>query len=301
MKIALTGATGFIGRYIVKQLIQQGHELRCWRREHSDLSGFQSLADSITWVPGGLFEGSSAADLVADCDAVVHSAFWRPGQGFRGAEGDVVEFAKINILGTLELIEASRQADLQRFVYLSTCAVHEQILQDRPLDEAHPLWPMTHYGAHKAAVEKFVHSYGMGLGFPICALRPTGVYGIQQPIQNSKWFDLVQQIVAGCDVQVSGGGKEVHAADVARAVTLLLEADGVNGQSYACYERYISRREVADVAAELCGSASRIKGEPKQPVNQIETKKIRALGMEFDPSWLRATLTEMVQYIRRDD
>ena len=160
---------------------------------------------------------------------------------------------------------------------------------------------MTHYGAHKAAVEKFVHSYGMGLGFPICALRPTGVYGIQQPIQNSKWFDLVQQIVAGRDVQVSGGGKEVHAADVARAIALLLEADGVNGQSYACYERYISRREVADIAAELCGSASRIKGEPKQPINQIETKKIRALGMEFDPSGLRATLTEMVQYIRRDD
>ena len=150
-------------------------------------------------------------------------------------------------------------------------------------------------------LKKFVHSYGLGLGFPICALRPTGVYGIQQPIQNSKWFDLVQQIVAGGDVQVSGGGKEVHAADVARAVALLLEADGVNGQSYACYERYISRREVADIAAELCGSASRIKGEPKQPVNQIETKKIRALGMEFDPGWLRATLTEMVQYIGRGD
>jgi nucleoside-diphosphate-sugar epimerase len=49
--------------------------------------------------------------------------------------------------------------------------VHDVILQDRPLDEAHPLWPKSHYGAHKAAIEKFVHSFGLGEGYAICSLR----------------------------------------------------------------------------------------------------------------------------------
>jgi len=206
MKIALTGATGFIGRYIVRQLVNQGHELSCWHRAGSDLSGFESIDSSIHWVQGGLLEDQAADELIAGCDAVVHAAFWRPGPGFRGAEGDVVEFAKVNILGTLDLIEAGRRADVKRFVYLSTCAVHEHILKDRPLDEAHPLWPLTHYGAHKAAIEKFVHSYGLGLGFPICALRPTGVYGVNHPIENTKWFGLVEDIVEGRDVQVACSG-----------------------------------------------------------------------------------------------
>ncbi len=54
---------------------------------------------------------------------------------------------------------------MPRFVFISTCAVHDVILADRPLDEAHPLWPKSHYGAHKAALEKFVHSYGLGQGW----------------------------------------------------------------------------------------------------------------------------------------
>ncbi|MCH2182203.1 MAG: NAD(P)-dependent oxidoreductase [Mariniblastus sp.] len=298
MRVALTGATGFIGRYIAHHLVEQGHQLNGWYREESDRTGFESINHAIKWVPGGLQEPHAAERLVSGCEAVVHSALWRPGTGFRGAEGDVVEFARVNILGTLELIEAGRQADVKRFVYLSTCAVHEQILTDRPLDESHPLWPMTHYGAHKAAIEKFVHSYGLGLQFPICAVRPTGVYGINHPLEGSKWFELVRQIVEGQDVQVQGGGKEVHAADVARAVGLLLEARGTRGQSYACYERYISRREVADLAVELSGSSSRIEGERKQPVNQIETGKIRALGMEFNTDHLRLTLQEMIDRIR---
>src|SRR5207237_5948974 len=109
-------------------------------------------------------------------------------------------------------------------VFISTCAVHELILDDRPLDEAHPLWPTRHYGAHKAALEAFVHSYGLGQGWPICALRPTGIYGLAHPAQSSRWYDLVGQVLHGEPVASPSGGKEVHAADVARAVELSLDS-----------------------------------------------------------------------------
>jgi len=298
MKVALTGATGFIGRYIAHHLVEQGHSLRCWHRPSSNREGFDDIKD-LEWIEGDLGHRDSVNSLVEGCDAVVHAALYRPGTGFRGAEGDLVEFVQKNVVGSLELIEAARRAHVGRFVFISTCAVHEKILDDRPLDEAHPLWATSHYGAHKAAIEKFVHSYGLGDGYPICALRPTGVYGIAHPLQNSKWFDLVSAVVKGETVQCSKGGKEVHAADVAKAAGILLTAAGISGEAYNCYDRYVSDLEVATIAKELSGSKSQILGEPKQPKHQIVTKKIRGLGMEFGgDELLRRTIAELVNAVR---
>jgi nucleoside-diphosphate-sugar epimerase len=253
----------------------------------------------LQWVEGDLDDRESANALVQGCDAVVHAALFRPGLGFRGAEGDLVEFVQKNLVGTLQLIEAARNASVGRFVFISTCAVHEKILDDRPLDEAHPLWATSHYGAHKAAVEKFVHSYGLGEGYPICALRPTGVYGVAHPIQNSKWYDLVSAVVRGETVQCSRGGKEVHAADVAKAVGILLTADGIAGEAFNCYDRYVSEFDVATLARELSGSTSEIVGERIRPKHEIVTDKIRALGMQFgDDVLLRQTVAELVETVR---
>ena len=207
MQIAITGATGFLGRYIVRQLADAGHELRCWYRPNSDRSGFEEISDRITWVPGTLTDTAAAATLVEGCDAVIHAALHRPGAGFRGAEGDIPAFAEANVIGSLRLIEAARAAGAGRFVFISTCAVHEKILEDRPLNEAHPAWPTSHYGAHKAAIEKFIHAYGWGDGYGICALRPCGIYGTAWPVSQSKWFELVQSVTRGETVQVRGGGK----------------------------------------------------------------------------------------------
>ncbi len=298
MQIAVTGGSGFIGRYIIRQLVNDGHSLRCWFRAARPATGGDH--SHVEWIPGDLESPESMVRLTRGCDAVVHAAFWRPGSGFRGAEGDIARFAEINIVGTLRLIEAARDAGVQRFVYLSSCAVHEIILDDRPLDEAHPLWATSHYGAHKAAVEKFVHSFGMGQGFNICALRPTGVYGVADPVADSKWFGLVQRVVAGQDVSVQGGGKEVHAADVARAVSLLLGAAGTAGQAFNCYDRYVSQFEVATVAEQMAGSGSRIIGQPQSPRHEISTARLRSLGMEFGGvARLHDTIRELVQVIRK--
>ena len=281
MKVAVTGATGFVGRALARQLVESGNTLKCWHRVSSDLSPLANLNDNIQWIPGELADAESARELVVGCDAVVHSGLMRSGRSFQVNDADVVEYARVNILGTLQLIEAAIAANVKRFVFVSTCAVHDHILDDRPLDETHPLWANSHYGAHKAAIEKFVHSYGLGNGFPICAIRPTGIYGVAWPVERSKWFDLVRNVANGDPVEVRRGGKEVHVEDVAKAIRVLLDAEGIAGQAYACYDRYISEFDVATIAKRICGSPSEIIGEQIRPQHEIDSSKIKTLGMEF--------------------
>jgi nucleoside-diphosphate-sugar epimerase len=299
MQIGVTGATGFLGRYIVAELARQGHHCRCWYRMTSDRGGLAAPQSAITWVPGDLGDPESARDLLHGCDAVVHAALFHPAGRFIGGEGELLPFVEKNVIGTIRLIETARRAGVSRFVFISSCAVHEKILDDRPLDETHPLWPVSHYGAHKAALEAFVHSFGLGDGFPICALRPTGIYGLAQPPRRSKWFDLVAAVAREAEVECRRGGKEVHAADVARATALLLTAEGTAGQAYNCCDRYVSEFEVATIARELSGSRAAIGGAATAPRHQIVSAKLQALGMRFGGlPLLRQTIAEMISVTR---
>lgn len=277
--------------------------------------------DAISWTPtpGDLGDAEAARRLVEGCDAVIHAALYRPdpgsletetaldlhrasrfdrpGHGFMGVEGELIPYVEQNVLGTIRLIEAARAADVPRFIFISTCAVHDVILGDRPLDETHPNWPASHYGAYKAAVEAFVHSYGFGRKYTVCALRPTGIYGLAHPVEQSKWYDLIRAVARGETVHCQRGGKEVHAADVARAAALLLTAEVgvVAGQAFNCCDAYVSDFEVASIAKTLSGSSSRIEGEPKAPKNQIVTTKIEALGMKFGgQALLERTIREIL-------
>ncbi len=299
MNIAITGATGFLGRYIVRRLAVRGHRCRCWYRPGSDRSGFDEARTAIDWVPGALDAAGEFEAFCRDVDAVVHAALYRPpGAGFRAAADESFEpFVQLNLVGSLGLMAAARQVGVPSFVFISTCAVHEVILTDRSLDEAHPLWPMTHYGAHKAAIEKFVHSFGLGEGWPICALRPTGIYGLAHPPDASRWFSIVRKVCRGGSFHSDTGGKEVHAADVARAVEILLDApaDQIAGRAFNCCDMYVAEQTVAAIAKELSGSRADISGNNRGPKNQIDTTKIGELGMTFGGGLLlRKTIEQLV-------
>ncbi len=299
MRIAITGATGFLGRYLLAQFAAEQYELRCWRRPESDVAGLEHVQQHVTWKTGGTLGNADASrELVQGCDVLIHSALAR-----RDASTFFFDaaLAQHNFSATLQLFDAAKAAGVKRIVFISSCAVYGKILEDRPLDETHPLWPDSHYGAHKAAVEAFIHSYAFAEKYPICALRPTAIYGLAHPVERSKWYDLVSAVARSETVECRGGGKQVHAADVARAASLLVHTDAerVSGEAFNCVDMHVSEHDVALRARGLAGAHGEIRGEPKHGKHRIETDKLRALGFEFGGlPLLDKTLREMIGVAR---
>ena len=278
MKIGITGATGFLGRYLIRELIDHQHEIVAWSRDPSRAESH----DAIHWIKGRLGEAEAANQLAKHCDAIVHAAVQQAGPGFIGGEGEPIAYLSNNVIGSGQLLDAASCHGVNRFVFVSSGAVHDRMAPKRPLDETHPLWPGSLYGAAKASVETLVHAYGFSGKLNCCTVRPTGIYGAADPIEKSKWCDLVQKVVRGDPVHPTGGSKVVHAADVAKAIAILLHTqETVAGETYNCCDRMISHHEVAMIAQSISGSESIIEGAPKEAKHPMDTSKIQALGMQF--------------------
>ena len=296
MKVAITGASGFLGRAIVRHLMADGHECRGLIRPDSRHAAGKP---AINWVTGGLGDVEAVAALVDGADALIHAAHDAPGGGFVDPDVDVADLVERNLVATIRLVEAARRAGVGRVVVITSGAVHDVILPDRPLDEAHPLWPLTHYGATKAAIEAFVSSYGRGAGLAIAAVRPTAIYGLADPVAASRWHDLVAAVARGEAVDCRRGGKQVHADDVARAVGLLLAAPGIHGEVYDCTDLFVAERDVAEIARAVAGIDGAIDGTAPINKNPIDCAKLRQLGMSFGGRpQLEATIAALVGAIR---
>ena len=296
MLVGVTGATGFVGRYITDRLISEGHEVRAWCRCQPD---DPKLDPRVQWQRGSLNDAVATDLLCTGVDAIIHTAVHRESDEFLAEPDDAIAYYEINVLGSLRLLEASRKHKVGKFVFVSSGAVHDRVVQGRPLDETHPLWPSTLYGASKSAVEALVHRTGFSGKLDACTVRPTAIYGATAPIEKSKWYPLLKQIVAGNDVQVRGGSKTVHAADVAQAAILLATTDQPTaGETFNCCDRMISDDEVAEMAIRMTGSKSKRLGERKVAKNQIETRKIESLGMNFGGTeLLEQTIQELLDAI----
>ena len=132
--------------------------------------------------------------------------------------------------GTLALLETAKRAGVGRTVLLSSRAVFGVPVPGL-IDDTHPTGPTTHYGALKTATEALATVYEN-----VAVLRPTGVYGIVQPVGRTKWLALAESVLEGRPVPEARAGTEVHGEDVADAVWRLLTApaNAVAGYVFNC-------------------------------------------------------------------
>ena len=265
MLIAITGATGFIGACTVRSLKSRGHAVRAIVRPTSKRDHIAPYVDE--WTVGELTDPQAQAGLLAGVDAVIHAAAdWNA-----LATSPAVGFVE-NILPSLQLLEAARLAGVQQFIFVSSVAAYDEILQDRKLDEKHPTWPSSLYGAYKAAVEPYLKAYHAQFGMNTSSWRPAAVYGIDPKLPRSQWYELVKAVKEGRCVSTAQGGKITHVQDVADALADACGDEQVAGRFYNLVDRHIYWQLAAEFAKEATGSAAIIENrQGTGPKNQFET------------------------------
>lgn len=275
--IAVTGATGYVGRFVVAELHQRGLHIRALSRPTTDRSDF---AQPIEWVTGDLRSTDAIKTLVEGADAVVHLAYEHVPGLYRNGEGDnLPAWLEANLNGSLKLLQASQQAGVQRFIFLSSRAVFSRTEPGLVLDERHPVSPDTHYGAYKVAVEAFMQSFARGSEMSTCSIRATGIYGLTHPVERSKWWDIVQSVLRDQPITSNRGGTEVHGGDVARAVGVLLTQPALTIDLLHLSDLYVTNCDIVRLVQKLARKRGDLPPPAPLPTNVLVSRYLDDLGI----------------------
>lgn len=229
MRLLVTGGAGFIGRALANQLVGQGHEVRVL----DDLSaGDESALDpAVLLTRGDVNDVPKLWTLLQGVDCVFHLAA-------RVSVPQSVlyprEYNKVNVGGTVSVMEAMRDAGVHRVVLASSGAVYgEQGLH--PVSETCAPNPDSPYAVSKLAAEHYVHTIGALWGIETVCLRIFNAYGPGQQMPASHWPVVprfLSQILGGGSIVIYGDGEQtrdyVYIDDVVNALLAAATAQGVS-------------------------------------------------------------------------
>ena len=296
-RIAVTGASGYVGQFVMAELARRPVTVRVLTRRPEQFAG-----SACEVVVGALHDSAALAALVRGTDAVVHLAYQHVAGRYRGGEGaDLPGWLDANLGGTVHLLTTARAAGVSQIVFLSSRAVFSRTEPGRVLDETHPVSPDTHYGAYKVAVEALLRSFAAVEGMSTTAVRATGVYGVVAPVDRAKWWRLICDVVAQRSVTTVRGGTEVHGEDVAQAIWSLLALPNAAPPIVHMSDLYVTTRQIAQLAQQIAGIDLPLPPEPnKAPTNILACNALADLGLQLGGrEKLAATVDALVQAARR--
>lgn len=198
MKVLLTGADGFIGSHLAEQLVRDGHDVRAIVLYNSfDSRGWldsapAEITSQIEFLPGDIRDPALMHQAVRGREAVLHLAALIA-IPYSYVAPDL--YVQTNIQGTLNLLNAARAADVQRFVHTSTSEVYGTA-RSVPMNEDHPLQGQSPYSASKIGADQMVKAFHTSFGLPAVTLRPFNTFG---PRQSTRAVipTIISQLAAG--------------------------------------------------------------------------------------------------------
>ena len=181
-KIFLTGADGFIGSHLAEQLIRQGHDVRvlCQYNSFNHQGWLENLPKDIHAAIdvhlGDIRDGNFMDNLTKGREVVIHlAALIAIPFSYQSPRS----YVDTNVTGTLNMLQAARQHEVEQFLHTSTSEVYGTA-QFVPITENHPLQGQSPYSASKIAADQLAWSYFAAFDTPVTIIRPFNTYGPRQ-------------------------------------------------------------------------------------------------------------------------
>ncbi len=259
MNILITGA-GLIGSHAARHAVDAGHQVVLF-----DLSPNREYIQTVAGKDNVEVVAADMRDLPAllgalqryNVDTIVHTA------GLIGSRVQENSYTGTtnNILGTVNVLEASRLHQLKRVVYVSTFGVYQRAqINDKVIRETHPIGGHNLYAATKACSEHLVHAYASMYKLDTVIIRPGGVFGRGFYVGGSTvgkvMRDLALNIIKGgpitLDAKTYGPNEYVYGKDVGMALVLACQADSLKQRIYNAGTGVVTGpQELAQAAKEL--------------------------------------------------
>ena len=181
-KILVTGADGFIGSHLVEVLLEAGCDVRpfVYYNSFGSWGWLDTLPEakhrSLEVFAGDIRDPHGVRKAMTGCGVVLHLAALI---AIPYSYHSPASFIETNVTGTLNIVQAARDLNVERVVVTSTSEVYGTA-QHVPIDEAHPLQPQSPYSASKIGADAIALSYHKAFGTPVTLLRPFNTYGPRQ-------------------------------------------------------------------------------------------------------------------------
>ena len=261
--VLVTGGAGFIGSELVRQLVSDGNAVAVL--DNLTTGTLDNLAsvpqDALRVVVGDVRDPAVVADAVRGASVVFHLACL----GVRHSIHSPLENHDVNATGTLRLLEAARDRSVVRFVCVSSSEVYGTA-RWAPMDESHPTYPTTVYGASKLAGECYARAFHKTYTLPTVVVRPFNVFGPRCHHEGDSGEVIPRfmlRTMATRPMVVFGDGTQTRdftfVADTARAIRLAAAADKAIGMTINIGSGLeVSINELAQTVASVVGGRAEV-------------------------------------------